>query len=179
MKKNALISLALTTALMILVLPVSAAKNVEFRANGKVASYFNYDPDDPDLGAMVVGGNWNINVKNFNPDDHLGDVDFKLFYRELNLGPGENAPAGTVDHFRITLVELVYVNLIPGEGCYVYGYFNVDKLAWLPEGSTPRIEHIDNFLGTQEGWVRILPDGLELWAGAWHLIGSTTSMTMK
>ncbi len=128
-----LVIVSLVVVLAMVVLPASAANKVDFRANGKVTSYYGYDPGNPG-SSMVVGGNWNIHVKD-------GCVDFQLFYKELNLiSEGEGgAPVGSVDQFRITLVELYYVDYMPGEYCYINGRFNVDKLAWQPEGSTPSV----------------------------------------
>jgi len=165
-----LLILSLVVVLATMILPASAANKVEFRANGKVTSYYNYDPENPG-SSMVVGGNWNIHVKD-------GGVDFQLFYKEMNLIPeGEGgAPAGSVDQFRITLIEKYYVEYAPSGYCYLYGRFNVDKLAWLPEGSTPRVTHIYNFFGDIEGWVYITPDYMEFEALPWHILGTTTSM---
>ena len=172
MRKHLLLALSLTAALMTLILPVSATNKIEFRANGKDLYYPNPD-NDPDPSAVVVGGNWNIRVKD-------GEADFKLFYKEMNLIPAEEggAPAGSVDNFYISLVE-TYELSIQDDACIVYGRFNVDKWAWRPEGSIPPKEHIYNFFGYQDGSIHISPQGLDFQAGPWHLVGSTTSIHNK
>lgn len=167
MRKKDLFVLSLVAVLMMLAVPASAAGRVEFRANGGDLGY----PDPgPDPSSVVVGGNWNMRVAE-------GDVDFRLSYREMNLIPEVEggAPAGSVDHFWMSMVEVYGVDVGTG-GCWVYGRFNVDKLAWMPEGSNPPIRRVCNFLGYQDGWVHASSDGFELVAGPWHLVGSTTSL---
>jgi len=168
MSKKTFLGLALVILLILVTIPMSSAKGVEYRANGKDLSYPNPDPNP---SSVVVGGNWNIKVKD-------GKVDFNLFYKELNLIPEleGGAPAGSVDHFYMSLIEAWDIEIQPHGICFVHGLFNIDKLAWMPEGSTPPIDHIYNFLGNQEGWFLITPDGLELHAGPWNLIGSTTTI---
>jgi len=174
-----LMALSLVVALALMAQSVSGAKSVGFRANGKVLWYGGIEPPSEPGSSVVVGGNWNIRAKD-------GDVDFELFYREENLIPEEEggAPAGSVDHFTVTLVTLEYLDYVPGEYCIIMGYFNVDKLAWLPEGSTPPKDHIYNFLGGPHwGWVYVHaedaydPTYMETEFGPWHLWCSVTSMT--
>ena len=162
--------------LALLVQPVSA-KGIEYKANGKVTSYMNYDPENPG-SSMVIGGNWNLKIKD-------GKVDFTLFYREMNLISEEEggAPVGSVDHFTITLTDQETVMYEPGKYCYISGWFNVDKLAWLPEGSTPPLDHIPGFLGPQLGYFYLQadiegnPEYMELYAGPWGLDCSINNMT--
>lgn len=105
----------------LLVVPASA-KSVDYRANGKLDEY-GYGEES----AMVLNGRWSVKVKG-------DDVDFKAFYRELNLVPEvEQSPEGTIDEFWLTLVNVEYVE-ITGDTCYVVGDFEVVKKWWiLPE----------------------------------------------
>lgn len=173
MRKNSVIALSVLTIMMaMLVLPVSAAKKMEHKANGKVTEYASYPPGPH--SSEVVGGNWNLRVKD-------GKVDFRLFYKEMNLIPDEEggAPVGSVDLFKITFKPAEIIGTPPFEidedGTWVItGDFNIDKLAVQPDGSKVWIY---GFFGTQGGAVHIYPDGgLALDAGPWHLLGSIKSM---
>lgn len=166
MSKKTLFGLAFVMLLTLVTVPLSSAKEVEYRANGKVLSY----PDQgPNPSAVVVGGNWNIKIKGEN-------VVFELFYREMNLIEQEgSAPAGSVDHFYMSLVETWYVDVWGDGECFVMGLFKVDKLAWRPEGSTPPIDHVYDYWGWR-GLVYINPEGIWLSVGLWNLIGSTTTV---
>jgi len=165
--------LGLVVLLTLMIVPSSAAAppstKVIFRANGKVTNYSGYDPFGINT---IVGGNWKINVKD-------GKVDFKLFYKESNIFEGQYADPKTEDHFTMTLVTLEYVDAVPGQYCFIYGHFNMDKLAWKLEGSTPRLTHIPNYFGDIEGWVYIDAGSMHVDVWPWYLDGSTISMTIK
>ena len=174
MKKNSILALSLLTLMLtMLAVPAYAApkapNKVIFRANGKVTNYLPYDPNSPN---SVLGGDWNINVKD-------GKVDFKLFYKEWNIYDYQYANPDTVDHFTFTLVSLNYIDVVPGQYCYIEGHFNVDKFAWGPAGSIPPVTHKPNFFGDVYGWVWIGPGYMRLVVDPWYLEGTTTSMTMK
>jgi len=130
MKKNSILALSLVGLMLaMLVAPANAAKKMEFRANGKITNYSGYTPPGPNT---VVGGEWNLIVKNYDPVNHKGNVEFKLMYKEVNLSPGENAPYGSVDHFWITMIEATWVDV--ENGCF-YGHFDTYKLAVQPDGT--------------------------------------------
>lgn len=164
MRKKVCLGLAFVMLLTLVTVPSSSAKGVEYSASGKVFSYQN---PDPNASAVVVGGDWNIKITSD------GKVSFKLFYKEMNLISEfeGGAPVGSVDQFTMTLIQPDYVEVHPG-GCYVSGWFNIDKLAWRPEGSTPPKEHLYNFLGVQYGQIVIVPAGLWVDVGPWALLGS-------
>ena len=129
MKKNAILALSLVVALTMLVIPVSAANKIEFRANGKLVTYPNPTPEP---GAEVVSGQWSVKIMN-------GKVDFKAFYRERNLGPPEQSPIGTIDEFWITLDTLYEYSINTETGsCHISGEFSVLKKWWIAP---------DNYMG--------------------------------
>jgi len=97
------------------------AKSVDYRANGKLVTY-SYDPWP---SAEVINGRWSVKVKE-------GEVDFKAFYRERNLGEAEQSPVGTIDHFWISLVELESVDIDYDTGeCTITGTFYIRKKWWI------------------------------------------------
>lgn len=174
MRKNALVILSILTISM-MILPVSAAKKMEYKANGKVTEYDNLQmyPDVPP-SASVLGGQWSMSVKD-------GNVDFKLTYREENLisEPEFGAPVGSVDHFIITFEKADIIGNPPfsidDEGTWVItGDFNIDKLAVQPDGSEVWMYGL---VSPQGGAVHIYPGGgMALDVGPWHLKGSITSL---
>jgi len=169
MKRNYLLALGLVVVLTMLVLPASAARKMEYRANGKVTQY---QGNDPNPSAIVVNGNWNLRVVD-------GKVDFQLSYTERNLisEPEGGAPVGSIDLFKITFKSADPWNppfAIVDGAWVITGNFNIDKLAAQPDGSKVWIY---GFLSPQGGAVHIYPNGgLALDVGLWHLMGSINSM---
>jgi hypothetical protein len=175
MKRNYLLALGLVVVLTMLVLPASAARKMEHRANGKVTQYAAVQPPNTDPpSSMVVNGNWNLRVVD-------GKVDFQLSYKERNLISEDEggAPVGSIDLFKITFIgEDQYHNppfAIVDGAWVITGDFHISKLAAQPDGSKVWIY---DFLGSQHGGaVHIYPGGgLALDVGFWHLMGSINSM---
>jgi hypothetical protein len=172
MKRNYLLTLGLVVLLTMLILPVSASKKMEYKANGKVIQYdASYYPTPP--SSMVVNGNWNLKVVD-------GNVDFQLSYTEMNLisEPEGGAPVGSKDLFKITFLPdtIGSTPFVDEGGGYwvIAGDFYFDKLAAQPDGSKVWIY---NFMSPQGGAVNLYPgDVFTLDAGPWHLVGSINSM---
>ncbi len=147
--------------------PALAKNNVIYRANGKLEEY---SPGSP--AAEVVDGRWSVKVKE-------GVVDFKAFYREMNLDPDvEQSPEGTIDHFWIYLVEADTVE-IADDTCTITGDFKVIKKWWiLPEHEDypPPVKWIRG----EEAWrfydvsITIDSDGIEF-----HFFGGLKGPTLS
>jgi hypothetical protein len=185
--KTRLLVLVIIINLAMLIMPVQAVGKVDYKENGNVMYYLPEDVPDP--SSIVLGGNWKVQVTNYDPEENTAKVNFELFYREENLIPEQEggAPEGSVDQFRITLVEVYHVDLTPGqcgwddsETCNVYGRFAVEKMAWLPEGSHPPKERQYSYIGDIVGYFFIAQPNyfeLETWLDdwetpMWHLRGS-------
>jgi hypothetical protein len=140
--------------------PVSAKKSaLEFKANGKLTNY----PEEPDPASVVVGGRWDVKIMD-------GAVEFKFYYRELNLDPEvELSPEGSVDHFRGYVTELYGYYM--GEGIVeIWCKLTVDKKMWfldeyedpppwLPEHAP--VDWIPGFM-VRNTKITITPDGIEI-----------------
>jgi hypothetical protein len=144
MRKNTHVFLSLLTVLTMLTIPLSAADKVDFRANGKVTTH-QYP-----WGTVCIDGDWNIRVKDIDPNTLLGTVDFNLLYKEMN-------PSGSVEHFKITNSPgwNMYVDLDPaGAFCGLFGDFSVYQLTVQPDDSQVWVI-ISSFIGvgsiTSEG----------------------------
>jgi hypothetical protein len=189
--KSRSLALGLVVLLTMVIVPVSASSEAptSFKANGRDLWYPGFDPNYPG-SSMIVGGNYNMAVRNYDADTHTGDSSFQLFYKEMNLVPGDEggAPIGSVDHFQITLIETYGVDMNPDwylgdqsdPKCIIYGKFRVDKLAWMPEGSTPRKSHFYYFFGDVYGYAWVCQGNLEFEAWPWHIWGAPpTSINMR
>ena len=152
--------LSLTTSILLLasfltISPIYAKSKLEFKANGKIDHYADW-LDDP--SAMIVGGSWNVKVKD-------GVACFSGYYRELNLDPEvEHSPEGTVDHFRLSMVTDDY--WFEGDTLVMRGEIHVDKKMWIieddpdpwvvPPGKAP-LDWIEDFIVVDPTVVRIDP----------------------
>lgn len=153
--------------------PVSARGKLEFKANGKIDHYADWQ-DDP--SSVIVGGSWNVMVKD-------GVACFSGCYRELNLDPEvEHSPEGTVDHFRLSMATDGY--LLEGDTLVMYGEMHVDKKMWIieedpdpwvvPPGNAPQ-DWIEDFMVVYPTVVRVDPTTMtyDYWGDGVNTYGTT------
>lgn len=107
MKRKSLTILCLIFLVLMMTIPVSAKNGVIYKAQG---SWDEYDPNDEH--AQIVGGHWNIEIKQIN-DEKM--IVWHSQYRELNLGgPGAHEydqAIGTIDHFKYYFSEIYGVHI--------------------------------------------------------------------
>ena len=123
MKKKFVYALTVLIASMFLAVQVMASDGgIQFKANGRLTAYSNYD--DPDRGSEIVGGNWDVVIKD-------GVVSFKYFYKELNIREElEYSPEGTVDQFIGELAEGATYQ-IKIDHVDIWGEIHIDKKMWF------------------------------------------------
>lgn len=123
MKKKSIYTLTVLIASMFLTVQVMAADGgIQFKANGQLTAYSNYD--DPERGSEIVGGTWNVVIKD-------GVVNFKYLYNELNIREElEYSPEGSVDQFIGELAEgATYAMKI--DHVQIWGEIHIDKKMWF------------------------------------------------
>jgi hypothetical protein len=170
--------LSTTTSILLLasfltISPISAKGKLEFKANGKIDHYADW-LDDP--SAVIVGGSWNVKVKD-------GVACFSGYYRELNLDAEvEHSPEGTVDHFRLSMVTDDY--WLEGDTLVMRGEMHVDKKMWIieddpdpwvvPPGKAPQ-DWIEDFIVAYPTVVRVDPSEMtyDYWDDGVNTYGTT------
>ncbi len=127
----ALVGLLIVPTLVIS--PVLAEDDVVYRANGRLERYADA------WSSEVVNGRWNVEI---NQSDFGLTVVFFAFYRELNIDEEvENSPAGTIDTFKLTLIDYDLVE-ISDDVCVVSGATIHFRKKWwnLATGKPERVE---------------------------------------
>jgi len=151
MKRKMLLVLAgLLIVSMLVISPVLAEDDVIYRANGKLEQYADA------WSSEIVNGRWNVEI---NETDFDLTVKFFAFYRELNIDEAiENSPAGTIDTFKLTLVNYDSVEIID-DACTISGAtIHFGKKWWnLATGKPERVgwEFFDREITIDESGILI------------------------